>query len=93
MQSVDLMQALLELADEVALEVRVVRAPAEGEPWPASAVVKVKGRVWVVLSAADPVEAQIRVLGRALVVHAGPALEDRYLAPALRDVLDRACEA
>ena len=89
MQPADLMQALLDLADEVSLEVRVVRSGAEGEPPPSSGVVRVKGRVWVVLSSVDPVDVQIEVLARALIADAGDALDDRYVAPAVREVLDR----
>ncbi len=88
MQSADLMQALLELADEVGLEVRPVRAGVEGEPPLASGVCRVKGRVWLVLSSADPVDVQIGALGAALVAHAGEALEDRYLPPAVRAALE-----
>jgi hypothetical protein len=89
MQPADLMQALLELADEVDLEVRVVRAGADGEPPLSSGVCRVAGRVWVVLSSTDPADAQISVLAAALVSQAGAELEDRFLAPAVREALDR----
>jgi hypothetical protein len=88
MQSADLMQALLDLADEVGLEVRPVRAGVEGEPPLASGVCRVKGRVWLVLSSADPVDVQVAALGAALAAHAGEALEDRYLPPAVRAALE-----
>jgi len=91
MQPADLMQALLDLADEVELEVRAVRVGgADGEPPVSSGAVRVKGRVWVVLSDSDPADVQISVLASALVAHAGEALEERWLAPALRAVLERA---
>ena len=89
MQQASLMQALLDLADEVGLEVRAVRAGGEGEPPLASGVCRVKGRVWLVLSSADPVDVQISTLAEALVAHLGGALEDRYLPPAVRALLDR----
>lgn len=93
MQAADLIQALLDLADEVGLEVRALRGGAgEGEAPLSSGIVKVKGRVWVVLSASDPPDAQIDLLARALLAHSGEALEERYLAPAVRGALDRAAE-
>ncbi len=93
MQAADLMQALLDLADEVGLEVRPVRAGVEGEPPLASGVCRVKGRIWLVLSSADPVDVQIASLGSALVAHAGDALEERFLPPAVRGVLDAAASS
>lgn len=89
MQPVDLLQALLELADEVGLEVRATRGAGEGEPSVSSGVCRVRGRVWVVLAATDPVDAQIAVLARALVAAAGETLEARFVPPAVREALDR----
>jgi len=83
----ELMQLLLDLAREVELPVRLV-APADSEV--ASALCRVHGRTWVVLSRADPVNAQIDVLARGLKTCAGSALEDRYLPPAVRERIDRA---
>jgi hypothetical protein len=40
-----------------------------------------------VLSTADPASAQIEVLARGLRLQGGAALEERYLPPALREVL------
>jgi len=88
-QPADLMRALLDLADEVSLEVRSVRAPAVGdEPPVSSAVCRVKGRVWVVLSQADPVDVQLAVLAGAIRREAAGALDERYLPPALRALLE-----
>jgi hypothetical protein len=80
------MQALLDLAREVDLPVRLV-ASLEGDT--ASALCRVHGRTWVVLSRSDPVEAQIDVLARGLKTCAGDALDDRYLPPAVRERMDR----
>jgi len=89
----ELMQALLDLAEEIGLEVRVVGGPrADGEPAPASAVCRVKGRVWVVLSRDDASATQIGVLARALVAQPDAGLEAPWLPPAVRDVLDRTAE-
>lgn len=90
MEPVELFEALLDLAKEVELEVRILRGqnPAETDFTPDSACCRVKGKVWVVLSPNDPVDLHIRVLAWALKSEAGPALEAQYLPPAIRDVLD-----
>jgi hypothetical protein len=83
------MQALLDLADETGLEVRTVRSrPGSDDPPIASAMCRVKGRIWVVLSQADSVDVQLAVLAGALVHHSGEALNDRYLPPAVRALMD-----
>lgn len=85
----ELLSQLVDLADEVDLEVRRAgRGPTgEGEPPVASGVCRVRGRVWVVLSAGDTVEERIRVLAGALRSHAGEQLEARWLPPAVRACL------
>lgn len=89
MQPADLMQALIDLADEVGLEVRVVRIrPGGDEPPVESAVCRVNGRMWVVLSDGDPVDAQLATIAGALRQHCGETLEDRYLPPAVRALLE-----
>ena len=95
MTDAQLLEAFLELAGELALEVRVVgsrvgRSGLDAESPPASALCRVKGRLWVVLSVADPASQQIDLLARALQIHAGAALEERHLAPAVRQRLERA---
>ena len=89
MNEAEILTELLALADEVALRVRPIRGEAgsEGEPSAGSAAVRVRGETWVVLSATDSVEERISVLAAALRDQAGPALEGRYLAPALRLLL------
>jgi hypothetical protein len=47
----------------------------------------VRGEIWVMLAASDPVEEQISVLVRALKSHAAAFLERHYLPPAVRDRL------
>lgn len=81
------MEALLDLAREVDLPVRLV-APLEGDT--ASALCRVHGRTWVVLSRSDPVSVQIDVLASGLRACAGDALADRYLPPAVRDCIEPA---
>jgi hypothetical protein len=82
--------ALLDLAHEVGLEVRAVgRSGLEaGEVPPGSAVCRVKGAVWVMLSSVDPVAVQLEVLASALRENAADLIADRHLAPALRELLD-----
>lgn len=89
MNEAETLTALLALADETGLRVRPIRgSPAgEGEPAASSATVRVRGETWVVLSGTDSVEERIAVLARALREHAGPRLEQRYLPPALRQLL------
>ena len=83
------MQALLELAHDADLEIRSVGLHSQpaGEPAPTSAVCRVRDALWVVLSAADPPTRQVEVLARALRDHRGEWLEDRWIPPVLRDLL------
>jgi len=82
----ELMDSLLALADGAELEVRVVGGASRGDTDAGltSAVCKVRGSVWVVISLQDPVDVQIEVLARALETHAGDYLESHYLPPAVR---------
>ena len=80
------MQALLGLAREAGLEVRSASGSGT-EPPPPSAVCRVKGEPWVVLSTADPVEIRLDVLAGALREHAGGFLAGRFLPPAVRERL------
>jgi len=67
MENSELMQALLDLCGEAGLDVRLVGASgaADGESPPGSAVCRVQGNLWIVLSRGDPVELQLRVLATA----------------------------
>lgn len=78
-----LLEALGDLARELDLE---VRRGATGET-ATSGVCRLRGRVWVVLSANDPPERRIAVLAAALREHAGAACDARYLPPAVRAAL------
>jgi len=83
-----MLDRLVELAREAGLDVRVLAAGAAGELPPQSGVCRVRERWWIVLSTADPLEARIGIVARALREHAGTALEARYLPPAVRDRLE-----
>ena len=95
MEPIELLEALLELAAEVDVDVRVLRraSPSEADFTPNSACCRVKGKFWVVLSPNDPVELHVRVLASALKSEAGPRLEARYLPPAVREALDATSDA
>ena len=84
-----LLEALVALAAEAGLSVRALRGGAVGDEIGAasSGVCRVRGEVWVMLAAADPLEERIEVLVRALREHAAPLLEQRYLPPAVRERL------
>jgi hypothetical protein len=51
-------------------------------------VCRVRGELWVVLSSSDPAEVQLRVLAEALRGHAADLIEDSYLPPAVRALLE-----
>ncbi len=82
-----LLDALAELARECGIAVRVLRSAET--PGLVSGPALVKGEPWVVLVADEPLPARTRALAAALVRFAGPALETRYLPPAVRAALDR----
>lgn len=84
MTELEVLEELLALARESGLQVRTVGAAAAGEAPPTSAVCRVRGEVWVVLSRVDPVEAQSAALASALRTHAAEFLEGRFLPPVLR---------
>lgn len=86
MQAAELMDALLDLAAEAEIEVRSVAGglPGDGEGNAGSGVCRVQGRIFVVLSGADPVDIQLDVLAQALREHAAVLVEGRFLPPAVR---------
>ena len=90
MEAVEILEALIELADEIGLTVRVAGRgyDAEFSTPQTSAICRVKGETWVVLAGSDPIPYQIEVLARGLKGVAGSGLEARYLPPAIRELLD-----
>lgn len=89
MDPAELARELVDLAEAAGLKVRPIRA-SEGRDaeFPASSgICRVRGEIWVLLAAADPLEEQISVLARALKTHAADFLESRYLPPAVRERL------
>ena len=87
----DLLEILLELADAAELEVRVLSAAASAADFSPSesAACRVGDRIWVVLSPDDPVAHQAEVLAGALSRFRSAFLEARFVAPAVRDFIER----
>ena len=83
-----MLDLLVGLAEEAGIAVRVVRA-GESELPPRSGICRVRGRLLLVVSAAEPVEARIEAVVAALREHGGGLLEERFLPPAVRERLDR----
>jgi hypothetical protein len=88
-----LRDALVELARECGLSVRVLRAGPDTPPGLASGPARVRGAAWVVLVASDPLGAQIGALTAGLVRFARAQVDARYLPPAMREALDRAVDS
>jgi hypothetical protein len=85
----DVLSLLVGLAEEVGIPVRVARS-GESELPPRSGLCRVRGRLLLVVSAAEPVEARIEAVAAALREHGGAQLEQRFLPPAVRERLERA---
>jgi hypothetical protein len=87
----DLLESLLRLADEAKLEVRVISSQAAAEEFSPteSAACRVGARIWVILYPDDPVDHQLKVLGSTLGKFRSEFLDGRYVAPAVRDFIDR----
>jgi len=87
MHADDLLDQLSDLARAAGLEVRAIGRAGEGERETPSGTCRVKGALWVMLSASDSLDERIDVLAAALASHAGDFLEARYLPPAVRERL------
>ena len=89
MNEIELLQELIALADEANLTVRPIRGGSggEGEPSATSAVCRIRGETWIVLSGSDSAEERIEVVVQGLREHAAEWLQNRYLPPAVRERL------
>ena len=89
MENRDLIVALTTLAQDAGLEVRFVghQGLSDVDVPTSSGTCLVRGNVWVVLSASDPLEIQLEVLTRAVRTHASDLIEQRYIPPAVREHL------
>lgn len=90
MQESEILEALLELAAEAGMRVKIAgQSAAARDALPlASGVCRVRGELWVILSNLDPASAQIRVLAAAIRTHASALIEERHLPPAVRARLE-----
>lgn len=90
MEPRQLLELLVGLAEEAGIAVRVARGGESELPPPArSGVCRLRGRLLLVVSSAEPVEARIEAVAAALREHGGSLLEQRFLPPAVRERLDR----
>ena len=78
--------SLLDLAEQLGLTVRLMPPSAEGEH-PGGALVRLRGREVLFLDAQAGVADRLAVVARALAGRA--EVEDRFLPPELRELLDR----
>jgi len=83
-----MLELLVALAEEAGIAVRVARA-GDSELPPRSGLCRVRGRLLLVVSAAEPVDARIEAVAAALREHGGGVLERHFVPPALRERLDR----
>jgi hypothetical protein len=83
-----MLDLLTGLAEEAGIAVRVART-GDSELPPRSGVCRVRGRLLLVVSAGEPLEARIEAVADALRVHGAEWLEGRFLPPAVRERLDR----
>jgi hypothetical protein len=91
MDGASLLEGLLELADRAEFEVRILSASsaaADNAPR-GSAACRVGHRIWVILAPDDPPLHQARVLAGALGRYRAEFLEDHFVAPGIRDFIDR----
>ena len=90
MTPAELLGCLLDLAREAGLEVRALpaRGVAEADLPARSGVCRVRGRLLVLLSAADSVEDRIDALVHALRSAGPDALEGRWIPPAVRERIE-----
>lgn len=80
------LSVLIELAESLQIPVRRVPAPGESQEHPGGAVVRVKDRTVLFLYTTAGVSDQIAVVASAL--HSRKELQDRFLPPEIREILD-----
>jgi hypothetical protein len=84
----DPLQRLLGFARQAGIQVREAKGEGDAESGPRSACCRLRGRVWVILVAGDPLEERIRAVAEALDQVEPRWLETHYLPPALRNFLE-----
>jgi len=82
------LRTLLDLAEQIGLEVRRVAGASNGSEHPGGAMVRLKGREILFLDPAASPSDQIGVLAASL--RGRPQIEDRFLPPEIRELIDAA---
>ena len=88
MESDDLLDRLLALARTAGVEVRETKGGGEADSGPHSASCRLRGQLWVILVAGDPLEERICAVADVLDQADPGWLETHYLPPALRTRLE-----
>ena len=90
MTPAEILASLVDIAREAGLEVRALpaRGAADADLAPRSGVCRVRGRLLVLLSAADSVEDRTHALVHALRSAGPEALEGRWIPPAVRERIE-----
>lgn len=82
------LRTLLDLADQIGLEVRLVPKAAEGSDHPGGAMVRLKGQEILFLDPTASAPDQVGVLANSL--RGRTEIEDRFLPPEIRELIDNA---
>jgi hypothetical protein len=82
---------LLELAEEVGITVRRVPAAGDDAEHPGGAFIRLKDREMLFLDPTAAIPDQISVVAASL--RGRPEIEDRYLAPEIRQIIDEPQDA
>ena len=92
MEPDEILDALVEIAQEAGVTVRVLPrgAAREGEAQPESNVCRIRGEPWLILAPGESLEDRISAAARAVRSFAAEEAERRFLPPAVRGRLDRA---
>ncbi|MEE3328279.1 MAG: hypothetical protein VX252_13155 [Myxococcota bacterium] len=84
----DILEMLFELAREAGFEIRAAGRLSPDDPPLLSGVCRLRGRLYIVLSANESVPMQIEALASALRDNAAESLQNRHLPPAIRSLID-----
>ena len=87
MEPSEILRQLVELAEQAGISVRPLGV-SPTDPLAGSGLCRLRGRLVLVLSAAEPLDARIEAVADALRRHGGALLEERFLPPALRERIE-----
>lgn len=88
MDEADILEALFELARDEGFEIRAAGRLAPDDPPLLSGVCRLRGQLYIVLSANESVPMQIEAMASALRENAAESLQNRHLPPAIRVLID-----